>query len=156
MLKEGMAMKILILNGPNLNLLGNREPSVYGAKSLTEVNRDIAAAAGRFGAEVEFLQSNHEGELIDAIQKAPLEFDGIVLNAGALSHYSYSLRDAIAAIDIPVAEVHISNIFAREEFRHCSVLSPVTAGQVCGFGTYGYVMAIYGLLNFAGGQNKNV
>lgn len=149
-------MHILVLNGPNLNLLGKREPFHYGAKSLEDVNRDIAAAAARFGADVDFVQSNHEGELIDSIHQAPLDYEGIVLNAGALSHYSYSLRDAIAAIDIPVAEVHISNIFAREEFRSKSVLSPVTAGQVSGFGAYGYIMAIYGLLNFAGGQSKDV
>ena len=146
-------MKLLVLNGPNLNLLGKREPAHYGAKSLEEVNRDIAAAAARFGAEVDFVQSNHEGKLIDVLHQAPLDYDGVVLNAGALSHYSYALRDAIAGIDIPVAEVHISNVYAREEFRRISVLSPVTAGQVSGFGVYGYIMAIYGLLNFAGGQS---
>jgi 3-dehydroquinate dehydratase-2 len=149
-------MKILIINGPNLNLLGTREPFHYGKKSLEDINSDISAAAARFGAEVEFFQSNHEGELIDLIQKGPSISDGIVLNAGALSHYSYAIRDAVSAIDIPVVEVHMSNIFAREEFRHYSVLSPVVAGQVCGFGAYGYIMAVYGLLNFAGGQVQNV
>ena len=144
-------MKILVINGPNLNLLGTREPFYYGEKTLEEINTDISAAVARFGAQVEFFQSNHEGELIEAIHRAPRTSDGIVLNAGAFSHYSYAIRDAIAAIDIPVVEVHLSNVFAREEFRHHSVISPVAAGQVCGFGPYGYVMAIYGLLNFAGG-----
>lgn len=144
-------MKILVVNGPNLNLLGTREPFYYGQKSLEEINAEISAAASRFGAEVDFFQSNHEGVLIDVIQQAPTKCDGIVLNAGALSHYSYALRDAVAAIDIPVVEVHMSNIYAREDFRQHSVLSPVAAGQVCGFGAYGYIMAVYGLLNFARG-----
>ena len=145
-------MKILVINGPNLNLLGTREPHHYGQESLAEINANLAAAAGRFGADLDFFQSNHEGELIDLIQKAPVGNDGIVINAGAFSHYSYAIRDAIAAIDIPVVEVHMSNIYAREEFRHHSVLSPVVTGQVCGFGSYGYIMAVYALLNFAGGQ----
>lgn len=149
-------MKILVVNGPNLNLLGRREPFYYGEKTLDEINADISAAVTRFGAQVEFFQSNHEGDLIDIIQKAPAVSEGVVLNAGALSHYSYALMDAVSAIDIPVVEVHMSNIFAREEFRHRSVLSAVVAGQVCGFGAYGYVMAIFGLLNFAGGQRENV
>ena len=149
-------MKILVVNGPNLNLLGKREPFYYGEKTLDEINADISAAVARFGAQVEFFQSNHEGDLIDIIQKASAISEGVVLNAGALSHYSYALRDAIAAIDIPVVEVHISNIYAREEFRQHSVLAGVVAGQICGFGAYGYVMAIFGLLNFAGGQGQNV
>lgn len=144
-------MKVLIINGPNLNLLGSREPMHYGEKTLKEINEDISAAVARFGVQVEFFQSNHEGELIDTIHNAPKINEGIVLNAGAFSHYSYAIRDAIAAIDIPVVEIHLSNVFAREEFRHHSVLSPVVAGQVYGFGPYGYVMAIYGLLNLPGG-----
>ncbi len=140
-------MKFLIINGVNLNLTGKREKSVYGAESLDEINAKIAAFAKNNGDETEFFQSNIEGELVNKLHEAYLNktCQGILLNAGAFTHYSYALRDAIAAIDIPVAEVHMSNVHAREEFRHNSVLSSVCKGVVCGFGANSYIAAMVGL-----------
>ena len=131
-------MKFLIINGVNLNLTGVREKSVYGARSLAEINEKIAAYCASRGDETEFFQSNAEGEICDKLH-------GIVLNAGAFSHYSYAIRDAVAAIDVPVAEVHMSNIAAREEFRKKSVLSEVCRGVVFGFGAASYLAALEGL-----------
>lgn len=143
-------MKFLIINGVNLNLTGKREKGVYGAASLEEINAKIAEYCAKNGDEAAFYQSNIEGELVNRLHSAYLngECDGILLNAGAYTHYSYALRDAIAAIDIPVAEVHISNVHAREEFRHTSVLSEVCKGVVCGFGAGSYVAAIAGLKEY--------
>ncbi len=140
-------MKFLVLNGVNLNLTGLREKSVYGTQTLAQMNETIAAHCAKNGDEAEFFQSNIEGELVNAIHNAFLQrtCDAIVLNAGAFTHYSYALRDAIAAIDIPVVEVHISNVHAREAFRHDSVLSEVCKGVVCGLGVGSYVAAIEGL-----------
>lgn len=140
-------MKFLVLNGVNLNLTGLREKSVYGTQTLAQMNETIAAHCAKNGDEAEFFQSNIEGELVNAIHNAFLQrtCDAIVLNAGAFTHYSYALRDAIAAIDIPVVEVHISNVHAREAFRHGSVLSEVCKGVVCGLGVGSYVAAIEGL-----------
>lgn len=140
-------MKFLIINGVNLNLTGKREKSVYGSASLDEINAKIAAFCAKNGDEVSFYQSNIEGELVNKLHEAyeKRAYDGILLNAGAFTHYSYALRDAIAAIDIPVAEVHMSNVHAREEFRRKSVLSEVCRGVVCGFGAGGYIAALTGL-----------
>ena len=140
-------MKFLIINGVNLNLTGKREKGVYGVKTLDEINESIAAYCKKQGDSVDFYQSNIEGELVNKLHEAFLTkgYDGILLNAGAFTHYSYALRDAIVAIDIPVAEVHISNVHAREEFRHSSVLSEVCKGVVCGFGEGSYLAAIEGL-----------
>lgn len=140
-------MKFLVINGVNLNLTGKREKSVYGTATLDDINAKIAAFCQANGDEVEFYQSNIEGELVNKIHEAYLNqsCDGILLNAGAFTHYSYALRDAVAAIDIPVAEVHISNVHAREEFRNKSVLSEVCKGVVCGFGVNSYIAAIVGL-----------
>jgi 3-dehydroquinate dehydratase-2 len=140
-------MKFLVINGVNLNLTGKREQSVYGTQTLEEINAEIEAFCASCGDEVEFYQSNIEGELVNKLHEAFLgkTCDAIVLNAGAFTHYSYALRDAIAAIDIPVAEVHMSNVHAREEFRKTSVLSEVCQGVVCGFGKHSYVAAICGL-----------
>ncbi len=140
-------MKFLVINGVNLNLTGKREKGVYGTATLEEINEKIAAYCKANGDSVEFYQSNIEGELVNALHAAFLEStcDGILLNAGAFTHYSYALRDAIAAIDIPVAEVHISNVHAREEFRKNSVISEVCKGTVCGFGANSYLAAIVGL-----------
>ena len=140
-------MKILIINGVNLNLTGVREKGIYGVLTLEEMNKKITDFCVKNGDEVDFYQSNIEGELVNALHNAFLNksYDGILLNAGAYTHYSYALRDAIAAIDIPVAEVHISNVHAREEFRHKSVLSEVCKGVVCGFGVGSYLSAIVGL-----------
>ena len=140
-------MKFLVMNGVNLNLTGKREKSVYGTATLDEINAKIAAFCEKSGDNVEFYQSNIEGELVNKLHEAYLSkgFDGIVFNAGAFTHYSYALRDAIAAIDVPVVEVHMSNVHAREEFRRKSVLSEVCKGVICGFGANSYLAAIVGL-----------
>ena len=140
-------MKFLIINGVNLNLTGKREKGVYGSASLDEINEKIAAYCEANGDSADFYQSNIEGEIVNKLHDAFLKkaYDGILLNAGAFTHYSYALRDAIAAIDIPVAEVHMSNVHARETFRHNSVLSEVCKGVVCGFGHGSYIAAIVGL-----------
>ena len=142
-------MKFLIVNGVNLNLTGLREKGVYGTQTLEEMNADIAAFCASQGDSVCFYQSNIEGELVNKLHEAFLNksYDGIILNAGAYTHYSYALRDAIAAIDIPVVEVHISNVHAREEFRKTSVLSEVCKGVICGFGKGSYMAAICALKN---------
>jgi 3-dehydroquinate dehydratase-2 len=134
-------MKLLIINGPNLNLLGKREPAIYGSMSLSDIENRLKK---RFpNVQFEFFQSNHEGALIDQLQKAiDGSFDGVVINPGAYSHYSYAIRDAIAALKTPVVEVHISNIHAREEFRRHSVITPVCKGVVAGFGDMGYELAV--------------
>lgn len=142
-----MKKHILVIHGPNLNLLGEREPGIYGSSTLEMVNNETAEFSEKNGAVCEFFQSNSEGELIDAIHKARKAFDGIVINAGAYTHYSYALRDAIAAVRIPCVEVHLSNINARDEFRKNSVIAPVCVGSVVGFGKLGYKLAIAGLLD---------
>ena len=139
-------MKILVLNGPNLNLLGLREPGVYGSEGYEEICRFVKQRARARGAEIQFAQSNSEGGMIDLLHGAVGVYDGIVLNAGAYTHYSYAIRDAIAAIRLPVVEVHLSNIHAREEFRHTSVIAPVCIGQISGFGKTSYVLGVEALL----------
>ncbi len=135
-------MKLLVLNGPNLNMLGVREPGIYGDVDYTRLIEMICQAAQQKGIEVEFFQSNWEGALVDEIQKARGAFDGIILNPGALTHYSYSLLDALKAAAVPTVEVHISNIHQREEFRHKSVTAPACVGQICGLGVQGYLLAL--------------
>lgn len=134
--------KILVIHGPNLNLLGEREPGVYGSDTFETVNDEIKVHAAKLEINADIYQSNHEGEIIDRLHYARDKYDGIVINAGAYTHYSYAIRDAIAAVKIPVIEVHMSNIHKREEFRHHSVISPVCEGQICGFGKYSYFMGI--------------
>ena len=134
--------KVLVLLGPNLNMVGIREKGVYGTESAQSIEADIYAQAAARGLECEVFQSNHEGDLIDRIHQALGDFDGMIINAGALTHYSYALHDAIAAVSIPCVEVHMSNIHAREEFRHKSVLSAVCIGQIVGFGKQGYFLAM--------------
>ena len=140
-------MKFLVINGVNLNLTGLREKEIYGNETLEDINKKIAVFAMKNGDEVEFYQSNIEGELVNKLHEEYLQksCDGILFNAGAFTHYSYALRDAIAAINIPVVEVHMSNVHAREEFRHVSVLSEVCKGVVCGFGAASYIAALVGL-----------
>lgn len=135
--------RILVLHGPNLNLLGTREPEIYGSLTLNDINETLKNRAKELGVdEINFLQSNFEGELVEAIQKARGMYDFILLNAAALTHYSIALRDAIAAIPVPVIEIHLSNIHKREEFRHNSVIAPVVMGQICGFGVDSYIAAL--------------
>jgi 3-dehydroquinate dehydratase-2 len=141
-----MANTVYVLNGPNLNLLGTREPKIYGRATLKDVEKLCRAAAKRHQLDVEFRQSNHEGEIVDAIHEAGAKTAaGIVINPGAYTHTSVAIRDAITAIDVPVIEVHISNIFAREHFRHHSHIAPVAKASLCGFGVDGYALAIDGL-----------
>lgn len=134
--------KILIINGPNLNMLGVREPGIYGSETLDTLYEKIRKRAEKLVCEVEFFQSNIEGEIINSIHSAMGKFDGIVINPGAFTHYSYAIRDAISSINVPVIEVHISNVHKREEFRHKSVTAPVCVGQICGLGTNGYLYAL--------------
>lgn len=134
--------KIMVLNGPNLNLLGTREPETYGNLTLPEIGAMVKDHAKRQDLDVDFRQTNHEGTLVDWIQEAADEASGIILNAAAYTHTSVAIRDAIAAINTPVIEVHLSNVYAREEFRHHSFVSDKAAGVICGFGATGYVLAI--------------
>jgi len=149
-------MKILVINGPNLNLLGKREPGIYGGKSLEEINGALATLAAGNGTELEFFQSNAEGALVDAIQNAAGRFAGIIINPAAYTHTSVAIRDAIAAVALPTVEVHLSNVYSREEFRHKSLIAPVALGQITGFGPTGYELALLGLLGYikaAGGRD---
>jgi 3-dehydroquinate dehydratase-2 len=133
--------KIVIINGPNLNMLGEREPGVYGAEILAEINAWLAREAAALGIDLTFFQSNVEGEIVTAVQDAG-GADGIVLNAGAYTHYSIAIRDAVATVSAPVVEVHLSNVYAREDFRHVSVIGPVCKGVIAGFGKDSYLLAL--------------
>ena len=138
--------KILVLHGPNLNLLGTREPEIYGRTTLQDINDRMEKREAAAGIAMDFLQSNHEGVLVDAVQAAKHKYDYIIFNAAAFTHYSIALRDAIAAIEVPVIEVHLSNIHKREEFRHTSVLAPVAMGQICGLGAESYMAALEAII----------
>jgi 3-dehydroquinate dehydratase-2 len=146
-------MKILFLNGPNLNLLGQREPGVYGRATLSEIEAKVRERAKKLGAEVEFLQTNVEGELVAWIQQAKARVDVIVLNAAAYTHTSIAIRDAIVAVGIPTIEIHLSNIHAREEFRHKSLIAAVCCGQIVGFGSQTYVLGLDASVNVIEQQN---
>ncbi len=139
-------MKILVVHGPNLNLLGEREPGVYGNETIEELNNDIIVHSDAIGVECEIFQSNHEGAIIDKLHQSRKEFDGVLINAGAYTHYSYAIRDSISAIKIPCIEIHISNIASRDEFRHKSVIAPVCRASVCGFGRNSYILGMDGLV----------
>ena len=149
-----MTRKILVINGPNLNLLGEREPGVYGEGSFEQLNLDILETAKKLGLKCEVFQSNHEGEIIDKLHNCRTNCSGVVINAGAYTHYSYAIRDAISAIKIPCIEVHISNVFARDEFRSHSVISAVCTGTICGLGRNGYFLAMRALADMFDNKNQ--
>ena len=134
--------KILVLNGPNINMTGKREPDKYGTMSLDDINKILAEKGKAAGAEIEFFQSNSEGAIIDEIHRAMGKYDGVVINAGAYTHYSYAIRDAISSVNVPFVEVHMTNVHKREEFRHKSTISSVCEGVICGFGYKSYIFAI--------------
>jgi len=148
-------MKILFLNGPNLNLLGQRETDVYGRVTLAEIEAKVRQRAKKLGAEIDFRQSNLEGQLVGWIQEAKSKFDMIVLNAAAYTHTSIALRDAIAAVAIPTIEIHLSNIHAREDFRQKSVIAPVCCGQISGFGLNSYILAVEASLNVIASKKQD-
>lgn len=135
--------KVLVINGPNLNMLGKREKAVYGSETLLDIAKAVNEKSLELGLETDFVQSNHEGEIIDRIHAAKDVYNVIIINAGAYTHYSIAIRDAIKAVELPTIEIHLSNIHAREEFRHTSVLAAVCVGQICGFGKNSYLLALY-------------
>jgi 3-dehydroquinate dehydratase II len=145
---------VFVLNGPNLNLLGVREPSVYGRDTLGDIEERCTARAAALGLEIDFRQSNHEGQLVDWIQEARESADGIILNAGALTHTSVALLDALSAAGLPVIEVHLSNIFRRESFRHRSYVSLAANGVICGLGAQGYELALDAIISMIGGESE--
>ncbi|MFW6035240.1 MAG: type II 3-dehydroquinate dehydratase [Halothermotrichaceae bacterium] len=140
-------IKLAVIHGPNMNFLGVREPDVYGFKSFKEINNSIIKKAGKLNIDVDIFQSNHEGEIIDYIQEKYREIDGIVINPAAFTHYSIALRDALSSVKLPVVEVHISNIYQRDEFRHKSVIAPIAVGQISGLGPEGYLYAVDAVVN---------
>ncbi|MHA7970742.1 type II 3-dehydroquinate dehydratase [Rhizobium sp. CAU 1783] len=142
-----MSKTIFVLNGPNLNALGKREPGIYGGKTLADIEADCIAAGLELGLTVDFRQTNHEGMLVDWLHEAGEKAVGVAINAGAYTHTSIALHDAIRAIGVPVVEVHISNVHAREEFRHTSMIAPAAKGVICGFGPHSYILALHALKN---------
>lgn len=143
-----MKYKVTIINGPNLNLLGKRETNIYGNETLSSIESSITELAATWEMNIDFLQSNHEGEIVDQIHQANESSNGIIINPAAFTHTSVAIRDAIAAINIPVIEVHLSNIHAREEFRHHSYIAPVSLGQICGFGPMSYHLALHAMKDY--------
>ncbi|MBU8913636.1 MAG: type II 3-dehydroquinate dehydratase [Spirochaetales bacterium] len=141
-----MTRRVAVINGPNLNMLGKREIGIYGGLSLDQICSSVEAEAKKYNVRTEFFQSNSEGELVSYIQSCRGTFEGILLNAGAYTHYSIALRDAIAAAEVPTIEIHVSNIYKRESFRHVSVIAPVCLGQICGFGMQGYILGFRALM----------
>jgi len=137
--------KVLVIHGPNLNMLGKREPEIYGHQTLDEINDRLKSRAVDLGLDIETLQTNHEGEILDQIQQAEKAFDGVLINPAAYTHTSIAIRDALAMLKIPVVEIHLSNIYKRESFRHTSMISDVVTAQISGFGPHGYLLALEGL-----------
>ena len=151
---DGHLFNILVLHGPNLNLLGKREPGIYGSVTLDDINRLLFQEAASIQAVVSCLQSNHEGALVDAIHAAPGQHQGILINPGAYTHTSVAIRDAIAAVNLPTVEVHLSNIYRREEFRHHSYIAPVAIGQISGFGADSYRLGLSALVQYLASQER--
>lgn len=147
-------MKILIINGVNMNMLGFREPEKYGSMTLKDLEKDLYAYSFKLGVDIETFQSNFEGEIVEKIQSAKDNFDGIVINAGAYTHTSVAIRDAISAVNLPTVEVHMTNIYKREEFRHNSYLAPVCIGQISGFGVNSYKLGLNAIVNFIKSTTK--
>jgi 3-dehydroquinate dehydratase II len=141
-----VAKSVAVIHGPNLNMLGKREVGIYGGQTMEDINTDVAKEAQALDVEIEFYQSNSEGDLVTFIQQCRGRVDGILLNAGAYTHYSIALRDAISSAQVDTVEVHISNIYKREPFRHVSVIAPVCIGQICGLGPHGYILALRALM----------
>lgn len=144
-----MASRVFVLNGPNLNLLGSREPEIYGATTLADIEAEAKKRGGQLGLEVDFRQTNHEGQLVDWIQEARTKAQGVILNAGAYTHTSVAVHDALKALSIPIIEVHISNPYRREPFRHVSYVSSVATGVICGLGAQGYTLALEAIAKLA-------
>jgi 3-dehydroquinate dehydratase-2 len=149
---EATMIKVLVMSGPNLDMLGTREPGVYGTGTLADIEAQVAATAAELGVDVSFRQSNQEGELVEALHGVIGAFDAVVFNPGAFTHYSYALRDAVAACGVPVVEVHLSNIASREAFRRESVIAPACAGQISGFGASSYVLGLRAVAGIVGGM----
>ena len=152
-MQKEVVMKFLLLNGPNLNMLGTREPEKYGTVTLEYIEKNLKEVAMQNNVELSCYQSNHEGDLIDKIQTSNGNFNGIIFNAGGYTHTSVALRDAIASVNTPVVEIHMTNIHAREDFRHTSLISPVCIGQICGFGENSYKLGFYALLEYLKNNN---
>lgn len=149
-----MKHKILVIHGPNLNMLGKREPEKYGTSTLDEINANIEVHCSKTGIQVLTFQSNHEGEIVDKVQQARDSFDGVIINPAAFTHTSIAIRDAILLLDIPVVEIHLSNIYKREAFRHKSMLCDIVTGQIAGFGSYGYLLAVDAIANALQSENN--
>ncbi|MDD4599769.1 3-dehydroquinate dehydratase [bioreactor metagenome] len=145
---------VLVIHGPNLNLLGQREPGIYGTLTLNDINNKITHSANLLGLNVECVQTNHEGVMVETIQQAVGRYDCLIINAAAFTHYSIAVRDALAAVNLPAIEVHLSNIYKREEFRHYSVLSAVVNGTICGFGVHSYILALNAAVSLVGGDRE--
>jgi 3-dehydroquinate dehydratase-2 len=152
MTEKAERQKILVIHGPNLNMLGMREPEIYGHQALEEINSALKAQAERLGMAVETFQSNHEGEIVDRIQQAHDAFDGIIINPAAYTHTSIAIRDALSLLNIPVVEIHLSNINKRESFRHTSLMADIVAARISGFGPQGYLLALEGLAQLLSGD----
>lgn len=147
--------KILVIHGPNLDLLGKRQPEIYGAFTLDEINKRLKKLARKENVEIEFLQSNHEGEIVEVVGKAKENFDALLINPAAYTHTSVAIRDTIDAVELPTVEVHLSNIYAREEFRHTSLIAPVAIGQICGFGIDSYLLGLQAAIRLIESKGKS-
>jgi 3-dehydroquinate dehydratase-2 len=145
MANDSLRKKILVIHGPNLNMLGKREPEIYGSKTLADINAELSALGEELGLKVETFQSNHEGAIVDKIQQAMGNCDGIIINPAAYTHTSIAIRDALAMLDVPAVEIHLSNINKREPFRHQSTIADIVSARIAGFGSHGYLLALEGL-----------